>query len=259
MVYFGMNYKLEICVDSSESAFIAQEAGADRVELCDNLTEGGTTPSLGTIMTIRKGLKIALNVIIRPRGGDFVYSSTEIEIMKKDIEICREVGADGVVLGILKKDGNIDVERTSELIKLARPMSVTYHRAFDMCYDPVKGLEDIIKAGADRLLTSGQKNSAYEGLDLIAGMVKQAGGRIIIMAGGGINLSNIEKVIRESNATEFHLTARKIKKSKMDFFRNDISLGRNREIHEYSRKVADDLMIRKIVRMLKEEKNHSNI
>ena len=258
MLYFGMNYKLEICVDNSESAFIAQEAGADRVELCDNLTEGGTTPSLGTILTVRKDLKIALNVIIRPRGGDFMYSDTEIEIMKKDIEICREIGADGVVLGILKRDGNIDVERTSELIKLARPMSVTFHRAFDMCYDPVKGLKDIIKTGADRLLTSGHKNSAYEGLDLIAGMVKQADGRIIIMAGGGINLSNIERVIKRSNAAEFHLTARKIINSRMNFLRDGISLGGNKEINEYSRKVADAVMIRKIVSLLKDEQNQLN-
>ena len=253
MLYFSMKYKLEICVDSIDSAIYAQEAGADRVELCDNLSEGGTTPSFGTILNVRKRLNIGLNVIIRPRGGDFLYNDTEFEIMKKDTEICRELGADAVVAGILRRDGSVDVERTSELVAIAKPMTVTFHRAFDMCSDPVKGLEDIIKAGASRLLTSGQKNSVEEGLEIIARLVKQAGRRIIVMPGGGINLSNIEKIIIQSKAHEFHLTGRKSTNSEMDFQRSNISMGGYTGANEYTRKVADISLIRKIVEILRDK------
>ncbi len=139
-----MGIKLEICVDSVESAINAQIAGADRVELCDNLTEGGTTPSYGTIISTRSNLDIGLHVIIRPRGGDFLYSDLELDIMRRDIEMCGESGVDGVVLGILQAGGAIDIERTAKLAEFANPMSITFHRAFDMCNDPVKGIEDVI-------------------------------------------------------------------------------------------------------------------
>ncbi len=162
-----MKFKLEICVDNIDSAITAQEAGADRVELCNNLPEGGTTPGLGTIRTVRANISIGLHVIIRPRGGDFLYSASDFEIMKRDIEICGENGVDGIVVGILLPDGNIDVERTARLIELSRPMSATFHRAFDLSCDPLKGLEDVISTGAHRLLTSGQRNKAEEGLQLI--------------------------------------------------------------------------------------------
>ena len=177
-----MKFKLEICVDSLESAIVAQTAGADRVELCNNLIEGGTTPGYGTIISVRNNLTIGMNVIIRPRGSDFLYTDPEFDIMRRDIEACGEAGADGIVIGILRNDGNIDIERTSRLIEFARPMEVTFHRAFDMCLDPVKGLEDIILTGAERVLTSGQMNSAFEGADIIRNLVKQADNRIIIMA-----------------------------------------------------------------------------
>jgi len=147
-----MKFTLEICVDNVESAIEAQMAGADRIELCNNLIEGGTTPGYGTIVNARKNLKIGLNVIIRPRGGDFLYSSTDYDIMRKDIEICGECGANGVVFGLLLANGSIDIDRTTRLIELAKPMSVTFHRAFDMCNDPYKGLDDVIATGADRLL-----------------------------------------------------------------------------------------------------------
>jgi len=248
-----MKYKLEICVDSFDSAINAQIAGADRVELCDNLPEGGTTPSFGTISNVRKRLNIGLNVIIRPRGGDFLYDDTEFEIMKKDIEICREQGVDAVVAGILRRDGSVDIERTSELAAIAKPMSLTFHRAFDMCSDPEKGLEDIIMAGASRLLTSGQKNSAVEGLEMIARLVKQAGRRITVMPGGGINLINIEKIIIQSKAHEFHLTGRKSTNSEMDFQRSNIFMGGYTGANEYTRKVADVSLISKIVEILKDK------
>jgi len=245
-----MNFKLEICVDNVESAIDAQKAGADRVELCNNLIEGGTTPGYGAILSARNNLNIGLNVIIRPRGGDFLYSDLEYDIMKRDIDICGECGVDGIVLGILKSDGTIDVERTAKLIELAHPMSTTFHRAFDMCSDPVQGLEDVIASGADRLLTSGQKDKAQDGAELISQLVGQAGGRIIIMPGSGINESNIAQIARETRAKEFHLTGRKVIDSDMIFKRLNISMGGATGIPEFSRKVTDPEKIKNIINIL---------
>ena len=204
-----MKFKLEICVDSVESAINAQSAGADRIELCDNLIEGGTTPGYGTIISARNNLDIRLHVIIRPRGGDFLYSDLEYDIMRRDIEICGESGVDGIVTGILLPGGNIDVERTAKLIEFAYPMSVTFHRAFDMCMRSGQGLEDVIATGASRLLTSGLKNKPSDGIELIRQLVIQAGDRIIIMPGGGIDETNAALIITATKATEFHLTGRK--------------------------------------------------
>lgn len=245
-----MKFKLEICVDSIQSATDAEEAGADRVELCGNLLEGGTTPGPGTIQLVREKLKIGLHVIIRPRGGDFLYDDQEYDIMKREIKACLDYGIDGVVIGILKQDGKIDVDRTSALVELAHPMSVTFHRAFDMCSDPFTGLEDVIATGSNRLLTSGQKDKAPEGIDLIRKLVKQAGNRIIIMPGGGLNISNIEALARTTGATEFHLTARKSIDSRMKFRMAGINMGGIPGISEFSRKVADKEMIYKIIQIL---------
>jgi copper homeostasis protein len=245
-----LKFKLEICVDSLESAIIAQNAGADRVELCDNLIEGGTTPSYGTIVSVRNNLTIGLNVLIRPRGSDFLYTDPEFDIMRRDIEVCGEAGTDGIVVGILLRDGNIDIERTFRLIDIARPMKVTFHRAFDMCKDPVKGLEDIILTGAERVLTSGQKNSAAEGSGLITNLVRKADKRIIIMPGGGINELNIASIARTTGATEFHLTGRKVINSEMDYRKSGISVGDIRETAEFSRKVADPEKIANIIKIL---------
>jgi len=246
-----MNFKLEICVDSMGSAVNAQAAGADRVELCDNLAEGGTTPSMGMILSARKNLSIGLHVIIRPRGGDFLYSAQEFEIMFKDIEICRESGVDGVVTGLLKADGTIDVERTKYLAESATPMAVTFHRAFDLCSDPAKGMEDIILTGATRILTSGQMNFAMEGAELINRLVRMAGERIIIMPGSGLDESNIAKIAELTAAKEFHLTGRKVADSKMIFRRDGIPMGGFPDIPVYSRKVADTEKIMKIINILK--------
>jgi len=247
-----MNFSLEICVDNLESAIEAQNAGATRVELCNNLSEGGTTPGFGTISSARNNLNIGLHVIIRPRGGDFLYTDLEYEIMRRDIDTCGACGVDGIVLGLLESDGNIDVGRTSKLIEIARPMSVTFHRAFDMCKDPFKGLEDVINAGADRLLTSGHMNKAEEGLELISQLILQAGERIIIMPGSGINESNIIHIARTTGAKEFHLTGRKVIESEMTFRRQNISMGGIAGISEFSRKVIDPDMIRGIINMLRE-------
>jgi copper homeostasis protein len=246
-----MNFKLEICVDSMESAMNAQAAGSDRVELCDNLAEGGTTPSMGMIISARKNLSIGLHVIIRPRGGDFLYSPQEFEIMLKDIEICRESGVDGVVAGLLNPDGTVDLERTKYLAELAAPMAVTFHRAFDLCSDPVKGMEDIILTGATRILTSGQKNFATEGAELLSLLIRMAGERIIIMPGSGLDESNIAMIAEKTGAKEFHLTGRKSVDSKMIFRREGIPMGGFPDIPGYSRKLADTEKIMKIINILK--------
>ena len=246
-----MKYKIEICVDNVESAIEAQNAGADRIELCNNLLEGGTTPGFGTICSARNNLTIGLNVIIRPRGGDFLYSDLDFDIMRRDIDSCGECGVDGIVLGILEPDGSIDIERTAKLIDFARPMSATFHRAFDMCNDPFRGLEDVIATGADRLLTSGQKNRANEGVGLINKLITAADDRIIIMPGSGINDSNIVRIAQCSGAKEFHLTGRKVIESGMSYRKQDISLGAGSYISDFSRKVADSDMIRSIISNLK--------
>jgi copper homeostasis protein len=251
MLYFGMEFKLEICVDSVESAITAQNAGAARVELCGDLPEGGTTPGAGTIISARNNLSIGLHVIIRPRGGDFLYSDIDFDIMRRDIEICGESGADGVVLGLLLPDGSIDVDRTARLIEFARPMSVTFHRAYDMCNDPVRGLKDLIAVGADRLLTSGQKDKAEEGIELINKLINLAGDRIIIMPGSGINNSNIARIAAGTGAKEFHLTGRKSIDSGMIYRKQDVSMGGLPGMSEFTRKVADQDMIMSIINKLK--------
>jgi copper homeostasis protein len=189
-------------------------------------------------------------VIIRPRGGDFLYSGTEYEIMRRDIDVCGECGADGVVLGILRADGAIDIERTAKLVELAYPMSVTFHRAYDLCSGPIQGLEDIIASGAARLLTSGQQNKAEDGAELIAQLVRQAGNRIIVMPGSGISESNIARIADVTNAKEFHLTGRKVIDSKMIFRKQDISMGGVSQISEFSQMVADQEKIKRIINIL---------
>lgn len=248
-----MGLRLEICVDSVESAINAQIAGADRVELCGNLPEGGTTPGYGSIISARNNLDIGLHVIIRPRGGDFLYSDLELDIMRRDIEMCGEAGADGVVLGILYPGGTIDVDRTAKLIEFANPMQVTFHRAFDMCNDPVSGLEDVIASGVTRLLTSGQKNRAQDGMELIRELVIQAGERLIIMPGGGIDETNVALIASVTRVKEIHLTGRKTIDSGMIFRRQGLNMGGVQGIPEFSRKVADVEKITDIVNILKQK------
>jgi copper homeostasis protein len=211
------NILFEACVDSVEAAVAAQAGGAGRVELCAALLEGGLTPSDGTIRLAKQQLHIPVHVIIRPRGGDFLYSATEFEVMKFDIERCKALSVDGVVTGILNPDGTVDEQRTAELIELARPMKVTFHRAFDMTRDPFEALETLIALGVERILTSGQEDSAYEGLDLISELVKKAKGRIIIMPGAGITEKTIGKIVAQSGVTEIHATAFVTQESAMQF------------------------------------------
>lgn len=211
------NLTTEVVVYNIESALNAQKGGADRVELCDNPGGGGTTPSFGTIEVLRRELDISLFVMIRPREGDFCYSELEYEAMKKDIERSKELGADGVVFGILTEEGSIDEERCKELVALAQPLQVTCHRAFDMTKDPYKALEACIEAGFDRILTSGQQAQAHDGIALIGELVEKAAGRISIMAGCGVNENTVEDIISQAKVNEIHLAAGESRPSKMEY------------------------------------------
>ena len=213
----------EVVVYNIESALEAQAGGADRVELCDNPGGGGTTPSIGTIEVLKEELDISLFVMVRPREGDFCYSELEFEAMKRDIDHCKTLGADGVVFGILSPDGTIDQERCRRLIKRARPLKVTCHRAFDMTRDPLKALESCIEVGFDRILTSGQRAQAKEGIDLISRLVQNAQERIKIMAGCGVNEESVEEIIRQSGIREIHLSAETTRSSQMEYQNDAIS------------------------------------
>jgi copper homeostasis protein len=242
--------RIEICVDSVEGAIAAERGGADRVELCDNLIEGGTTPSAGTIKIARARLKIGLQVIVRPRGGDFLYTPTEFEVMTEDIRLAKSLGADGVVIGCLTAAGDVDMDRTQALIDLARPMNVTFHRAFDMCRDPRQGLEDLVRLGADRVLTSGQESTCLEGQELLAELHRQAAGRIIVMPGGGLTPRNVRRIVQATGVAEVHLSARSTVESGMEFRNSRCFMGGTLRPPEFSWKVTDEKAVRAVVTAL---------
>ena len=196
--------KLEVCANGINSALVAQEAGAYRVELCDNLLEGGTTPSYGQIALARKLLNIKLYPIIRPRGGNFVYSNLEFEVMKSDVINCKALGCDGVVFGILTANNVVDVERCQILLELAKPMPATFHRAFDDAADLFQALEILISLGFERILTSGGAETAVAGKDVIKALIEATAGRIEIMPGAGVNKDNVEALIRTTGARSVH-------------------------------------------------------
>ena len=247
----------EVCVDSVEGALAAQAAGAQRVELCDNLVEGGTTPSLGMLLVTRKSVTIDINVIIRPRGGDFCYSDLEMDVMRQDILAAKKAGANGVVIGVLNPDGSVDEQRSARLVETARPMSVTFHRAFDLTRDPVEALEAVCRMGIERILTSGQMPSALEGADCIARLVRQAQNRTIIMAGGGVNAHNIAIVLSQTGVKECHFSARKTVESPMVFKNLHCFMGKAYEPDEYIRKETDLERIQKVMRAaVSREKNN---
>jgi copper homeostasis protein len=216
---------IEICVDSVASAMAAQLGGASRVELCSNLSEGGITPSAGLIEMLRSRISIGLQIMIRPRAGDFCYTADEFETMRRDILTARKIGADGVVLGVLGSDGRVDVQRTRQLVELARPLNVTFHRAFDMSDDLSRALEDICTAGVDRVLTSGGEQTASLGIDRIAGVVQASRGRIVIMAGGGIREHNAASMIERAGVKEIHSGLRSLIFSPTTWLNPRISLG----------------------------------
>ncbi len=238
-----MNFKLEVIGFTIESCTTAQSAGACRIELCDNPGDGGTTPSYGFIKAAREKLQINLFPIIRPRGGDFFYTEEEFEIMRTDVKLCKQLGCDGVVIGILNADGTVDKKRNAALVELAYPLGVTFHRAFDRTADAYKAMEDIIDIGCERILTSGQRPVAMEGSDLIAGLIKQADERIIIMPGSGVRSDNIIELAKKTGATEFHTSARINIESKMNY--------NNPAMNENLRSVAVDAdEVKKTVELL---------
>lgn len=237
----------EVCIDAVEGALAAQAAGAHRVELCDNLVEGGTTPSLGMLAVTRQQVALEVNVLLRPRGGDFCYSELEFEVMLRDLQAIRAAGANGVVLGLLLPDGTIDRERTRRLIAAARPLSVTFHRAFDLCRDPEAALETLIELGVDRVLTSGQKASALEGAECLARLVRQAGERIIILAGGGVTAATLPALVAATGIRECHFSARRTVASPMTYQNRACVMGKPYQPDEYTRRVPDEALIRAVI------------
>ena len=236
---------IEICLESVESVIAAEKGGADRVELCSDLFEGGLTPTIGTVKTALKKSNIKINVMIRPRGGDFCYSDEEFEVMLEDVKALKDTGINGIVFGILTPEGDVDIVRSKELIELARPLPVTFHRAFDMTRDPYKSLEDLINLGVDRVLTSGQEATVPEGADLLEELVKIAGDRIIVMPGCGITERNFPKLQEKIKAREYHIYLPREISSKMVYHPGHIYMGgllRQSEFtitHTSSQRVSD--------------------
>lgn len=236
---------LEICIDSVEGALTSQRAGAQRVELCGNLVEGGTTPTAGMMTIVRRSLSIQMNTIIRPRGGDFLYSDMEFEVMQHDIATAKALGADGVVIGLLNADGTVDVERVRQLIALARPLSVTFHRAFDMTCNPFAALEALIELGVDRVLTTGQQATARAGWHLITQLIQRANHRIVVMP-GGIDEDDARTLLPDSGVREIHWAARGTTYSHMQY-RNLLStMGGPAPLDEYSWGETDETRVKAI-------------
>jgi copper homeostasis protein len=208
---------IEIATSDHSTTAAAVAGGADRIELCANLAEGGTTPSLGTLQLCREKFDIALFPIIRPRGGDFLYTAEEFSIMLKDVKLCRQLGCNGVVIGLLNTDGTIDIPRTAALVNAAYPMDVTFHRAFDRCADPFAAMEQLIELGCTRILTSGQQPSVVDGVELVAALQQKAADRIIIMPGSGVRPDNIKMLAEKTGCVEFHSSLRGKTQSQMAF------------------------------------------
>lgn len=245
-------FKFEVCANSVESCLAAQIGGADRVELCAGIPEGGTTPSYGDILMARKLLeKTRLHVIIRPRGGDFLYSELELEIMLKDVENARALGADGVVFGCLTREGDVDIPAMKKLMKASQGMSVTFHRAFDVCRNPKEALEQLIDLGCDRILTSGQQATAELGIPLLRELQLQAGNRIILLAGCGVNEGNIAKIAAETGIHEFHFSARETVQSAMTYRNENVSMGGTVRISEFERNVTTHARVEATIFSLK--------
>lgn len=212
-----MKYIIEIATSDFATTRSAVEGGADRIELCANLYEGGTTPSFATIKKCREAFDVLLYPIVRPRGGDFLYTKDEYAIMLQDVKLCKQLGCDGVVIGMLNADGSVDIARAEKLVEAAYPLGVSFHRAFDRCKDPFEALEQLIEIGCERILTSGQKPAAPEGVDMIVELNKTADERIIIMPGSGVRKENIKMLAEKTGCTEFHSSLRGKAASHMQF------------------------------------------
>lgn len=240
---------LEICVDSLEAARIAAKGGADRIELCSDLLDGGITPSAGLLRTVRSAISIDIFVMIRPRGGDALYSAQEIETMEADITEARRLGANGVVLGVLGSDSRVDIARTERLVKLAAPMEVTFHRAFDVTPDLGQACRDVMAAGAHRILTSGGKQTAHLGAGQIARLVDSARAKIGIVAASGINAHNAAELIQATGVTELHASLRRRRMSTVKNRNNGVSMGtrKNAEFVRYELREADVRALRQAI------------
>lgn len=220
-----MRPRLEVCVDSVESARMAQEGGADRLEVCSNLIIGGTTPGVSLFKQIRKACGIELNVLIRPRSGDFLYTETEFQMIQEDILMFRELGADGIVAGCLKADGRLDGKRMEELRKCAGSLKFTLHRAFDVCRDPYMTLEEAVCLGIDTILTSGQASACTEGIEVLKDLIVQAGERIEILVGGGVNAEVIRRIREATKAASFHMSGKQVINSGMTYRKPGVHMG----------------------------------
>lgn len=240
---------VEACVDSVESALAAEAGGAGRVELCDDLVEGGTTPSAGMIELCSERVGIPVFVIIRPRGGDFLYSDAEFEVMRRDVGRAAALGAGGIVLGLLRPDGSVDVERTRVLVEEARPLPVTFHRAIDVCRDTDEALDALLALGVDRVLTSGGAATAEAGLDVIARMVQRAAGRIAVLAGGGVNEDNVARVVAGTGVREVHVRGTALRPSAMAYRNPAVDFGGRTAASDAVLEVTDRARIERLVRL----------
>lgn len=241
---------LEVLVDSVASARSAENGGANRLEVCQNLFEGGTTPSAGLIQEILRQARIPCCIMIRPRGGDFCYTAEEFAVMEEDIRVAKNLGAYGVVLGLLTPDGQVDGERTRRLIDLARPMSVTFHRAFDMCRDAFEALDSLISLGVDRVLSSGQEASVFEGADLLRALIERAAGRLIVMPGGGIREHTVQRILNQTGARELHVSGSTTVTSQMAHRNTRVYMGKELRAPEFSWSVVDPNRIRHYRRLI---------
>ena len=240
-------FKIEICVEGVDGLVAAQDGGADRVELCASLLEGGLTPSLGVVREALRVATIPFHVIIRPRGGDFLYSELEFSSMVEDIKALRDMDVAGVVIGCLTADGRIDEARTRTLVDAARPMKVTCHRAFDMTADYREALEALIRCGVDRVLTSGQRDTALEGIDILKQTAALANGRIVVMACGALDENNIASVRQATDVDEMHFAALKTVKSGMAFRNPHVGMGGTALEREYEITLTDTEAVRRTI------------
>lgn len=241
---------LEVCIDSVASAEAAQAGGAGRVELCAALVEGGTTPSAGMVRAVCRSVDLPVHVLIRPRGGDFCYAAADDEVMAADIEVAAEAGAAGVVIGALRTDGQVDVDRTAALAGRARPLSTTFHRAIDMAVDAATALEALVELGVDRILTSGQEDTALEGAGQIAALVRQADGRIGVIAAGAITERNAVRIARETGVREVHATLRHSEDGPMEYRNARVGMGGTLRPPEFSRSTASAARVRELLKQL---------